>query len=81
MTRTLALAMRAGTAARLASASARRRQIAQTRTALLMHTVQNRHFRQQVTLALARLRRNTLAFRKGLQSNRIVARTAAQKAG
>jgi len=79
MARTLALAVRAGTVARIASASVRRRQIAQMRTALLMHTVQNRYSRLQITVALARLRRNALAFRQRLQSNRIGARTSAQK--
>ena len=49
-------AVQAASAARMASATARRRQIAQLRTTLQMHTVQNQHRRQQISKALAMLR-------------------------
>jgi hypothetical protein len=82
MQRTLVSVATAGIAARLASASVRRRQIAQLRTALLMHKVQNHHRRQQVTVALERLRRNCAEFlrcRVRRRLTQVAARPAAQK--
>jgi hypothetical protein len=68
MNRTLANAVRAGTAARLAAAAARRFQIAQMRGALDMRKAQNQHHRQQVSEALARLSRGCKEFRRQLRS-------------
>jgi hypothetical protein len=64
MHRMLARAVRAGTAARMASVSARRLQIEQLKTALRMHAAQNQHHRQQVSAALARLRGSCAEFRR-----------------
>jgi len=83
MDRTLAMVTTAGNAARLASASARRRQIAQLRTTLHMHKLQNRHRRQQVTVALGRMRRHCVEIRWRIrrQLTQIGARSAAVKPG
>ena len=56
MSGTMGKAVQAASAARMASATARRRQIAQLRAALQMHKVQNQHRRQQISKALALLR-------------------------
>ena len=60
----LAKAVRAGTAARMASAAARRLQIAQLHVALEMHKAQNRHHRRQVSDAIVRLRGRCAEFRR-----------------
>jgi hypothetical protein len=67
MVRTLTPVVTAASAARLASASARRRQIALLRTTLHMHKVQNQHRRQQVSVALERLRSNCVEFRRRIR--------------
>jgi hypothetical protein len=79
MDRTFLQAMTAGTAARQASASTRRNQIAQLRTALQMHKAQNQHHRQQVSAALVRLQRTCAEFRRKLRGQ-INARVAARQA-
>jgi hypothetical protein len=81
MIRTLTTAVTAGSAARIASASARRRQIALLRTTLHMHKVQNQHRRQQVSVALERLRSNCVEFRRGIRRRltQIAARSATGK--
>jgi hypothetical protein len=79
MDRMLVAAVTAGAAARIASASVRRRQIAQLRVTLQMHKLQNHHRRRQITVALERLRRNCVEFRRGLRRHmtQIGARPAA----
>jgi hypothetical protein len=82
MDRTLVTAVRAGTAARLASASTRRRQIALMKVTLLMHTAQNHHHRRQVSVALKSLHRTCVEFRWRVrrQLTLIGARAAARAA-
>ena len=81
MDRLLAPVMTAGSAARLASASARRRQIAQLRTTLHMHKLQNHHRRRQITVALEGMRRSCAEFRRRIRRRltQIGARPAAAK--
>jgi len=81
MDSTLAKAVKAGSAARMASASARRLQMEQLRMAVQMHTAQNEHRRQQVSDALVRLRAGCAAFRKQVRARlRLMsAQTAARK--
>jgi hypothetical protein len=78
MDATLAKAVRAGTAARMASAAARRVQIAQLRITLDMHKAQNQHRRRQVSAAIVRLRGGCTEFRRQvrLQLRKIAARAA-----
>ena len=67
MNRTLANAVKAASAARMASAAARRLQMAQLRAAVQMHKAQNLHHRRQVSDALVRIRGNCAALRAGVR--------------